>query len=102
MTGGLAADPTTLLALIAGAVSGGGLLLFVIAIRGVRPRTGKPAGRSREELIRTLTTRTALAIIAGVIVLVVTRWPVAASGAPARPWRWRPGPRSWAAAAPWR
>jgi Flp pilus assembly protein TadB len=81
VTGGLAADPTTLLALIAGAVSGGGLLLFAVAIRGVRPRTGRPTGRSREELIRTLTTRTALAIIAGVVVLVVTRWPVAAIGA---------------------
>src|SRR5262245_8354284 len=66
---------------MAGAVSGGGLLLFVVAIRGVRPRTGRPSGRSREELIRTLTTRTALAIIAGVVVLVVTRWPVAGIGA---------------------
>jgi Flp pilus assembly protein TadB len=81
VTGGLTADPTTLLALIAGAVSGGGLLLLVVAIRGVHARTNRPGGRSREEIIRTLTTRTALAIIAGVIVLVVTRWPVAAIGA---------------------
>lgn len=74
-------DSTTLLALMAGALSGGGLLLLVVAIRGVRPRPGRPSGRSREDLIRTLTTRTAVSIIGGVLVLVVTRWPVAALGA---------------------
>jgi Flp pilus assembly protein TadB len=81
VTGAFTADLTTLLAIIAGAVSGGGLMLFVVAMRGVRPRPGKPSGRSREELIRTLTTRTALAVIAGAGVLVITRWLVAAIGA---------------------
>ncbi|MGH3178180.1 MAG: type II secretion system F family protein [Streptosporangiaceae bacterium] len=74
MTGTLA------LAVIAGALFGGGLTLLIVALRGVTPRPGKPSGRSREELIRTLSTRTALAAIAGVAVLVVTRWPVAAIG----------------------
>jgi Flp pilus assembly protein TadB len=69
------------LAIIAGALVGGGVLLFIVAIRGVRPRRGKPSGRSREELIRTFSTRTALAVVAGVVVLVVTRWPVAGIGA---------------------
>jgi Flp pilus assembly protein TadB len=69
------------LAVIAGALVGGGSALFIVAIRGVRPRPGRPSGRSREELIRTLSTRTALAVIAGVAVLVLTRWPVAAIGA---------------------
>jgi Flp pilus assembly protein TadB len=68
------------LAIIAGALFGGGLTLLIVAIRGVRPRPGKPSGRSREELVRTLSTRTALAVIAGVAVLAVTRWPVAAIG----------------------
>jgi Flp pilus assembly protein TadB len=76
----LTGDLTTLLAILAGAVSGGGLILLIVAIRGVTPRPGKPSGRSREELVRTFTTRTALAVIAGVVVMVVTRWPVAGVG----------------------
>ncbi|GAA2170050.1 type II secretion system F family protein [Actinomadura napierensis] len=73
-------SPDVLLAIVAGAVVGGGLLLLGVAIRGL-PDRGRPArGRSREDLVRTLTTRTALAIITGVVVLVVTRWPIAAAG----------------------
>lgn len=75
MTGTLA------LAIAAGALAGGGLILLVVAIRGVRPRPGRPPGRSLEELVRTLTTRGALAAIAGALTLIVTQWPVAAIGA---------------------
>jgi Flp pilus assembly protein TadB len=78
VTGGFSGDLA--LAIIAGALVGGGLMLLIVAIRGVRPRPGKPSGRSREELVRTLTTRTALAVVVGVVVLVVTRWPVAGIG----------------------
>jgi Flp pilus assembly protein TadB len=78
VTGGLSGDLAV--AIIAGALVGGGVLLLIVAIRGVRPRPGKPSGRSREELVRTLTTRTALAVVVGVVVLVVTRWPVAGIG----------------------
>ncbi|GLY89249.1 type II secretion system F family protein [Actinoallomurus iriomotensis] len=74
-SGGLA------LALVAGALTGGGVLLLIVAIRGVRPRPGRPSTRSREEIIRTLTTRTALAVVVGVLVLIITRWPVAGVGA---------------------
>ncbi len=81
MTGLLTGDLTVLLAITAGALSGGGVFLFVAALRGVRPRPGRPAGRSREELVRTFTTRTALAVIGGLVVLVITRWPVAGIGA---------------------
>ena len=80
MTGLLTGDLSSLLALLAGALAGGGLFLLAAAVRGVRPRPGKPPGRSREELIRTFTTRTALAVIGGLAVLVVTRWPVAGIG----------------------
>jgi Flp pilus assembly protein TadB len=76
----LTGDLTTLLAILAGALIGGGVFLFVVAVRGVRPRPGRPYGRSRDELVRTLTTRTALAVIGGVSVLVITRWPVAGVG----------------------
>src|SRR5207249_3506120 len=79
VTGGLA-DVATLPAILAGAMIGGGVFLLIVAIRGVRPHPGRPSGRSREELVRTLSTRTALAAIAGVATLIVTRWPVAAVG----------------------
>jgi hypothetical protein len=65
VTGGLSGDLA--LAIIAGALVGGGLMLLIVAIRGVRPRPGKPSGRSRQELVRTLTTRTALAVVVGVV-----------------------------------
>ena len=64
MTGELA------LAVLAGALFGGGLLLLVVALRGVRPRPGKPPGRGGEELIRTLTTRGAVAAVAAVLILL--------------------------------
>lgn len=66
------------LAILAGAMVGGGLFLLAWALRGVRTRPGPH--RNREELIRRLTTRTAIAVIAGVAVLAVTRWPVAGIG----------------------
>jgi Flp pilus assembly protein TadB len=80
VTGLLTGDLTSLLAILAGALAGGGLFVVIVAVRGVQPRPGRRAGRSREEVVRTLTTRTALAIIGGVAVLAVTRWPVAGIG----------------------
>ncbi|GAA4237219.1 type II secretion system F family protein [Actinomadura meridiana] len=76
--------PDVMLAIVAGAVAGGGLILLVAALRGL-PTRSVPGrrhvrGHSREELVRTLTTRTAVAVIVGVAVLVVTRWPIAAAG----------------------
>jgi Flp pilus assembly protein TadB len=71
--------PDVLLAIAAGALTGGGLLLLALAVRGLPARSGPPK-RSREELVKTLSTRTALAVIVGLAVLVVTRWPIAAAG----------------------
>lgn len=71
-----------LAAIVAGGLAGGGLVLLAAAIRGLPVRPGKPPRRrGRQELIRTLTTRSAVSVLAGVAVLVVTRWPVAAIGA---------------------
>lgn len=79
--------PDVLPAVLAGGLTGGGLLLLVIALRGLPvPAAGRRGGprrrrRSREEILRTLTTRGSVAAIAGMAVLVATRWPIAAAGA---------------------
>ena len=71
-----------LLAIVAGGVCAAGLIVFFLAVRGLPVKPGKPQKkRSREDLLRTLSTRTAIAAIIGVIVLVVTQWVVAAVGA---------------------
>jgi Flp pilus assembly protein TadB len=68
-------------ALLAGGVAGGGLLLLVVALRGLPAREAGPdAGRSAR-LLQLLTQRTSVAAIAGVVTLLVTRWPIAAIGA---------------------
>ncbi|TDB85507.1 type II secretion system F family protein [Actinomadura sp. 7K534] len=80
--------PDVLLAILAGAAAGGGLLLLAVALRGLPPRARPARGRSREELVRTFTTRTAVAAVAGVLVLIVTRWPIAAGGTAALVLAW--------------
>jgi Flp pilus assembly protein TadB len=74
----LSGDMTMLLAVVAGGVAAGGLVLLAAAIRGLPvrpPRAG--TARRREALRRTLSTRGATAVLAGAAVLVITRWPVA-------------------------
>ncbi|WP_250213602.1 type II secretion system F family protein [Acrocarpospora catenulata] len=69
------------LVLFAGAAIGGGLYLLFLSIYGLRPRPAGPDGKARrKELVRTLSTRTAVAVITGVVVLVLTGWPVVAAG----------------------
>jgi Flp pilus assembly protein TadB len=65
--------------LLAGAVSGGGIALFVVAMRGwaAGPVAAGPSGAERvSELGRFLTRRGSLAAVIGLAVLGVTRWPV--------------------------
>ncbi|GHE33798.1 type II secretion system protein [Streptosporangium violaceochromogenes] len=70
------------LVMIAGAVVGAGVFLFGLALYGVRPRPTSPGRRAgRRELVRALSTRSAVGAITGVAVLVVTGWPVMAVGA---------------------
>ena len=70
-----------LLAIVAGAVAGTGLFLFVVAVRGLPPRSPGDTGRLRRWAHETGPTRAAAAVLAGLVVLVVTRWLVAGVGA---------------------
>ncbi|MBB4705953.1 Flp pilus assembly protein TadB [Sphaerisporangium siamense] len=78
------------LALLAGAATGGGLFLLGLALYGVRPKPATPdRGARRRELLRRLSTRSAVATITGGLVLVVSGWPVMAAGAVLLVLAWR-------------
>ncbi|HWG61953.1 MAG TPA: type II secretion system F family protein [Streptosporangiaceae bacterium] len=88
MTGLLAAGP--LLAMLIGALAGGGLFLLVTAIRGFPPRPADSRSDRLQRQVRELTgPRGAAALIAGVAVLAATRWVVAAIGAALLVLGWR-------------
>ncbi|MFF3440406.1 type II secretion system F family protein [Streptosporangium sp. NPDC002721] len=78
------------LVLLSGLAVGAGLFLLFLSLYGVSPRPSTP-GRSagRREFLRALSTRTAVGAIAGVLVLVVTGWPVMAVGAVLLAMAWR-------------
>jgi len=66
-------------ALLGGAVVGGGIALFVAAMRGWAAKpvpAGQTPGDRASELARFLTQRGSLAAVAGLIVLALTRWVV--------------------------
>ncbi|MFG2845954.1 type II secretion system F family protein [Kitasatospora sp. NPDC048296] len=75
-------NPTTLLAILAGIGAGGGIALFVASLVGWprKERTG-PSGATR--LIAFARQRGAAAAIAALVILAITRWPVAAIAAAA-------------------
>ncbi|MYS24373.1 Flp pilus assembly protein TadB [Streptomyces sp. DvalAA-14] len=63
--------------LLAGSVAGGGFALLIVAIRGWAPKPGKPGQGSADkasELARFLSQRGSLAVVAGLVVLGLTRW----------------------------
>lgn len=72
-------SPTILLITLLGAAVGASVLLLILAIRGSEPKPPTP-GSSRP-LIEKLGRQTVYGIIAGVVTLLLTRWPVAAIGA---------------------
>jgi Flp pilus assembly protein TadB len=86
VTGLLRAAP--LLAILLGALAGGGLTLLVAAVRGRAARPGgQPAGAGR---LRALAgPRGAVALLAGLLVLLVTRWLVGAAGVALLVLAWR-------------
>ncbi len=76
--------------MLAGAAVGGGLFLFGLALYGLPRRIGRPGPRrDRRELLRALTTRSAVATITGALVLVITGWPVMTAGAVLLVLAWR-------------
>ncbi len=78
-----------LLAIVAGAVAGTGLFLFVAAVRGLPPRPSGETGRLRRWAHETGPSRAAAAVLAGLVVLVATRWLVAGVGAALLVLSWR-------------
>jgi len=71
-----------LLAIVAGALAGGGLFLLVVALRGIAPKPPSPRAKRLEARLRELLgIRGAMALIAGILVLVATGWVVAGVGA---------------------
>ncbi|WP_344259808.1 type II secretion system F family protein [Streptomyces sodiiphilus] len=74
-------SPTVLYALLSGVAVGGGLALLIAAVRGFPPRTAEErarAARRASDLARFVGRRGTLAVAAGLVVLLYTRWPVAA------------------------
>ncbi|MGH3156820.1 MAG: type II secretion system F family protein [Streptosporangiaceae bacterium] len=70
-----------LLAIIAGAIAGAGVFLLIVAIRGIQAKP--PSVRSKRteaQLKELLGVRGAIALIAGIVVLVATGWIVAGVG----------------------
>lgn len=79
-----------LLALVVGAVAGGGLFLLMVAIRGLPPRRpGRGPGRLERQLKELLGVRGAIAVGAGAIVLLATGWVVAGIGTALLALGWR-------------
>jgi len=72
--------PSTLLILVLGGVVGTGVVLLVAALR---PTYRPPRVTNRRNVVQALGRRTLAAIAVGLLVLVATRWPVAALAAAA-------------------
>ncbi|MGH8824303.1 MAG: type II secretion system F family protein [Jiangellaceae bacterium] len=68
-----------LLVILLGAVVGAGVLLLVVALRGTAPRPPTP-NSSASSLLERLGRQTVLGVCAGLLALVVTRWPSLAVG----------------------
>ncbi len=85
----LGVTPDQLLAILAGAVTGGALFLLAVALRGLPPRP--PGGSARlQQLLRGLAgVRGIVALAAGAIALVATRWAVAGIGVAVLAFSWR-------------
>lgn len=72
---------TPLLAVLVGALTGGGLFLAIVAIRGLPPKPpGSGPGRLERYAADVFSLRGAVALVAGILALLLTRWLVAGIG----------------------
>ncbi|WP_174856211.1 MULTISPECIES: type II secretion system F family protein [Streptomyces] len=70
-----------LFALLAGVTVGGGIALLIVAVRGVEPKGAEERARQerrRAEIARFLGQRSMIAVLLALVVLLFTRWPIAA------------------------
>jgi Flp pilus assembly protein TadB len=78
------------LAVLVGALAGGGVFLLVVALRGLPPSApGQRLAKLEEQLRVLFSIRGAVAVGTGVVVLVATRWVVAGIGATLLVLAWR-------------
>lgn len=78
------------IAVAVGALAGGGIFLLIVALRGLPPSGPSLRLAQLEDQLRVLfSIRGAIAIVAGVLVLVATRWVVAGIGATLLVLAWR-------------
>jgi Flp pilus assembly protein TadB len=79
-----------MLAVLVGALTGGGLFILVVALRGlpVRPKS-QGSGRLERMVKEAFSIRGGIALIAGILVLVATRWVVAGVGVALLCYSWR-------------
>lgn len=88
MTSLFSAGP--LLAVLVGGVAGGGLFLLVAAMRGLPPRRRGSPGEKLDRQLRGLAgPRSAIALVAGVLVVAATRWVVGGIGVALLVLAWR-------------
>jgi Flp pilus assembly protein TadB len=80
----------SLLAIIAGALAGAGLFLFVAAIRGLPPKPPQAGPGPLERVVKDLfSVRGGVAVIIGIVALLLTRWVVAGIGMALLAYSWR-------------
>jgi len=78
------------LAIVVGAVAGGGLFLLVVAIRGLPPSPpGQGGDRFQQQLRQIFGIRGAIALVAGALTLLATGWVVAGVGVALLAFSWR-------------
>jgi Flp pilus assembly protein TadB len=78
-----------LLAVLLGALGGGGILLLAVSVRGLPPRPDGTTSRLEQQVKSLFSVRGAVGLVAGVITLLATGWVVAAIGVGLLVFSWR-------------
>jgi Flp pilus assembly protein TadB len=86
----IALSPDALLTIVVGAIVGAAVFLLVVAIRGIAPGPPKLGpSRAQKRLQAVVGVRGAVALAAGVVALIATRWVVAGIGIALLAFSWR-------------